>query len=37
VPGFRTVVQVEDPAGAMTCGSLNPEQMTAIREMRDRS
>jgi len=37
IPGFRTVEQVEELAGAMTHGPLRPDQMAAIDELLDRS
>jgi len=37
IPGFRTVEQVEDTAGAMAHGPLRPEQMAAIDELLDRA
>jgi aryl-alcohol dehydrogenase-like predicted oxidoreductase len=36
IPGFRTVAQVEENAGAMQFGPLNSEQMNAINTLLDR-
>jgi aryl-alcohol dehydrogenase-like predicted oxidoreductase len=36
IPGFRTVRQVEENAGAMQFGPLTPEQMREIAELLDR-
>jgi aryl-alcohol dehydrogenase-like predicted oxidoreductase len=37
IPGFRTVAQVEENAGAMDFGPLNPQQMEQIESILDRS
>jgi len=37
IPGFRTIEQVEGSAGAMSCGPLRADQMTAIEELLDRT
>jgi aryl-alcohol dehydrogenase-like predicted oxidoreductase len=37
IPGFRTVKQVEENAGAMDFGPLTPEQMREIAELLDRA
>jgi aryl-alcohol dehydrogenase-like predicted oxidoreductase len=37
IPGFRTVQQVEDNAGAMRHGPLTPEQMLEIEGLMDRA
>ena len=35
IPGFRTVAQVEENAGAMRFGPLRPEQMAEIAALLD--
>ncbi len=37
IPGFRTVKQVEENAGAMQLGLFTPEQMNQIDELLDRA
>jgi aryl-alcohol dehydrogenase-like predicted oxidoreductase len=36
IPGFRTVAQVEENAGAMQFGPLTPDQMRAIDSILER-
>jgi aryl-alcohol dehydrogenase-like predicted oxidoreductase len=36
IPGFRTVEQVEENAGAMEFGPLTPEQMSEIERVLER-
>jgi aryl-alcohol dehydrogenase-like predicted oxidoreductase len=37
IPGFRTVAQVEENAGAMELGPLAPEQMAEIEKILGRA